>query len=109
MQPLLVVANAHWCVEEVAEAWGGEQFGTRTVPDDPASAHKDDAVYLRENVAEVMGDQNQTCAFSCEATECVAEFALGSQVEGIRWFIEEQLARPVDKGAGNEDAAFFAG
>jgi len=32
MQPLLVMADAHWCVEEIAETWGGEQFGTRAIP-----------------------------------------------------------------------------
>jgi hypothetical protein len=109
MQPLLVVANAHRSIEKIAEAWGGEQFGTRTVPYDTASTHEDDAIYLGENVAEVMGDQNQTGAFQCEAAQGVAEFALGSQVECVRRFVEQQLARPVDKGAGNQDAAFLAG
>jgi hypothetical protein len=109
MQPLLVVANAHWCVEEVAEASGGEQFGARAIPYDPASTHKDDAVYLGENVAQVMRDQHQARAFSSEATQRIAKLSLGSEVESIRGFIEQQLARPVDESAGNENAALLAG
>jgi hypothetical protein len=78
MQPLLIMSDAHRRVEEVAEAEFGEQFGARTVPYDPASTHEDDPINLRENVAEVMGDQHQARAFCCEATEGVAEFALSS-------------------------------
>jgi hypothetical protein len=83
MQPLLVMADAHWCVEEIAETWGGEQFGTRAIPYDPASTHKDHPINLGENVAQVMGDQHQACAFGCEATQGIAKLSLRGQVKSI--------------------------
>jgi len=52
-------------------------------PYDPASTHKDDAVYLRENVAQMMGNQNETCAFSCEAAQGIAKLSLRGQVKSI--------------------------
>jgi len=38
-----------------------------------------------------------------------AQVALGGEVECVGGFVEEELAGPVDEGAGNEDAAFFSG
>jgi hypothetical protein len=109
MQPFLVVAYAHRCIEQVAEARRSEELGTRTIPHNPASTHQDHPVNLGKNIAQVMRHQHQPSALIGKTAQCVAKLALGGEVKRVRGFIEEQLARPVDKGAGNEDAAFFAG
>ncbi len=109
MQPLLVVAYAHRRIEKVAEPRCGEELGARAIPHNPASTHEDHPVNLGKNVAQVMCHQHQSRALFGKAAQDVPKLALGGEVKRIRGFIEEQLARPVDKGAGNEDAAFFAG
>ncbi len=109
MQPFLIVAYAHRRIEKVAEARCGEELGPRTIPHNPTSTHQDHPVNLRKNVAQVMCHQHQSRTFGGEAAQCVPKFSLRGEVQCIRGFVEEQLARPVDKGAGNEDAAFFAG
>ncbi len=73
------------------------------------SAHEDDALDLRKDVAEVMGDEDEAGAFGGEAAEGFAELALGGEVEGVGGLVEEQLAGAVDEGAGDEDAALFSG
>jgi len=82
MEPFGVVADADGSVEKLAEAGFGEQFFARTVADDAAVAHKNDAVDFRQYVAEMMGDHNETGAFAGEATEGFAKLALGGEIEG---------------------------
>ena len=77
--------------------------------DDAAGAHEDDPLNFRKDVAEMMGDEDQAGAFGGEAAEGIAEFALGGEVEGVGGLVEQQLAGPMDEGAGDEDAALFAG
>src|SRR5277367_4611462 len=61
-----------------------------------------------------MGDEDEAGAGAAvlwvhEAAQAFAEVALGGEVEGVRWLVEEKLAGTVDEGAGDEDAAFFSG
>lgn len=109
MEPVVVVADADGGLEELGKARLGEEFGAGAVGDDAAVLHEDDAGDFRKDVAEVMGDEDEACAFGGEAAEGFAEVALGSEVEGVGGFVKEQLPRAMDEGAGDEDAAFFAG
>ena len=109
MEPLLVAADADGGVEELAEPGRGKQFVTGTVGNDAAGTHENDALDFREDVAEMMGDKDQAGALGSETAQGFAEFALGGEVEGVGWLVEQELAGPVDEGAGDEDAALFAG
>ena len=71
--------------------------------------HEDDALDFREDVAEVMGDEDEAGAFADEAAQSFAEVALGGEVECVGGFVEQELLWPVDEGSGDEDAAFFTG
>ena len=109
MQPLGVAADADVRVEELAEAGFGEELRARTVADDAAVAHENDAVNLGEDVAEMMRDHDQARAFAGKAAEGFAEFALRGEVERVGRLVEEELARAMYEGAGDKDAALFAG
>ena len=109
MQPFFVAADADRGVEELAEARFGEQFVARAVGDDAAVAHEDDALDFGQDVAEVMGDEDEAGAFGGEAAQGFAQLALGGEVERVGWLVEEQLPRTVDEGARDEDAALFSG
>jgi hypothetical protein len=109
MQPFFVSADADGGVEEVSEARLGEEFGAGAIGEDAAVAHEDDAFDFGEYVAEVVGDEDQAGAFVDEAAQGFAQAALGGEVERVGGLIEEELLRAMDEGAGDDDAAFFAG
>ena len=109
MQPLTVVAQAHGGAKEFAEPVGGQQVATRAVGKDAPVAHEQQAIHLRKNVGQVMGDEDDADAVGCQLAECLAEFALGGDVERVGRLIEQQLARTMDERTGDEDAALFSG
>jgi hypothetical protein len=109
MEPLVIAADADGSAEKFGEAGLGEELGARPVGDDTAISHEDDAIDLRQDIAEVMGDEEEAGAFGDEAAEGVAEIALGSEVEGVGGLVQQQLLRPMHKGASDQDAALFAG
>ena len=109
MQPLCIAADAHWRVEELAEARLGQEFIARAVGDDAAIAHEDDAVDFGEYVAEVVRDHYQSRAFTSQPTQSFAQFALCGQIERVGRLVEKELLRAMHEGASNEDAAFFSG
>src|SRR5580658_7245205 len=109
MQPLFVPADADWRIEELGRTSHGEQPFARPVGDDASRAHEDDALDLRQYVAEMMGDEHEARAFAREPAEGLAQLPLRCEVERIRGFIEQQLARAMDERARNEDAALFSG
>lgn len=84
-------------------------MGAGSVGEDAALAHEDDAADFWEDVAEVVGDEQDAGALLGEAAEGFAEAALGGEVECVGGLVEEELAGAVDQGAGDEDAAFFSG
>lgn len=106
---MVVVADADGGVEEFGEALFGEEGGAGSVGLDAAVTHEEDAVDFREDVAEVVGDEDDAGSLPGEAAEGFAEFALGGEVEGVGGLVEEELAGAVDEGAGDEDAALFSG
>lgn len=108
MQPLFIAADADGGIEEFAEARCGEEFSAWAVANDAAAAHEDDALNFRQDVTEVMGNEDEACAFSGQTAQGFAKFALRGEVERIRWLVEKKLAGTVDEGAGDEDAALFA-
>lgn len=109
MEPVVVVADADAVAKEVGEDGFGEEGFSGPVGDDAAMAHEDDAVDFRGDVGEVVGDEDEAGALLNKGAEAFAEVALGSEVEGVGGLVEEELAGAVDEGAGDEDAAFFAG
>ena len=108
MKPAVLLADVDFGAEEVGENGGGKEFLAWAVGDDAAFLHEDDALDFREDVAEVMGDEDEAGAFADEAAEAFAEVALGGEVEGVGGLVEQELLGPMDEGAGDEDAAFFA-
>src|SRR5580658_7665223 len=104
VQPFRVVADAHRRVKQLAESRFGQQFLARAVAHNAAVAHENDALDLRQNVAEVMRDHDEPGAFSGQAAQGFAQFALCSQIECVGGLVEQKLARPVDECARDEDA-----
>src|SRR5579872_5983777 len=96
-------------MEEFAKTCLGEHLRARTVTNDAAIAHKDDALDFWKNVGEMMRDHDQAGSLAGEAAEGFAQFALRSEVEGVGGFVKEELLRAMHECAGNEDAALFAG
>jgi hypothetical protein len=92
-----------------AEFFRSEQFPLRAVGKDAAALHHDDAIDLRENVGDVVGDHQNADALLGDAAEGFTELALGCEVEGVGGLVEEQHVGLVDEGAGDHDAALFAG
>ena len=109
MEPGFVVADADAIAEEAGEDGFGEEGFAGAVGDDAALAHEDDAINFGRDVAEVMGDKDEAGALLDEGAEAFAEVALGGEVERVGGLVEEELAGAVDEGAGDEDAALFAG
>jgi len=95
--------------EEGAEFFLGDEFAFGAVGEDAAFLHHDDAVDLRQDVGQVVGDHEDAGALVGDAAEGLAEFALGGEVEGVGGFVEEEHFGLVDEGAGDHDAALLAG
>src|ERR1700761_7172691 len=80
MEPFLIMAYADGGVEEIGEVGFCEEFFTRAIGQDAALLHEDNAVDFGEDIAEVVGDEDEPGAFLREAAHGVAELALGGQV-----------------------------
>jgi len=57
----------------------------------------------------VMGYEDEAGALGHEGAEAFAEVALGGEVEGVGWLVEQELLGAMDEGAGDLDAALFSG
>ena len=108
MQPFAILANADLGAEEFAEHGRSEQLSPRAVGEYVAVAHEQNAVDLRKNVGQMMGDEDDAGAVIGKAAQNFAKVALSCDVEGVRWLVEEQLARAVNERTGDEDASLFA-
>jgi hypothetical protein len=75
-----VAANADGRVEEIGEAGLGEELFTRAVSDDAAMLHEDDAIDFRQNIAEVVCDEDEASAFLREAAHGFPQIALRGKV-----------------------------
>ena len=87
----------------------GEELFAWAVGEDAALLHEDNAVDFGEDVSEVMRDEDEPGAFLREAAHGFAELALGGEIEGVGWLVEEKLVWAMDEGARDEDAALFSG
>jgi hypothetical protein len=109
MKPLLIAADVDGGVEELGKTGCGEELLAGTVTYDAAGAHKNDALDLRQDVAEVMRDEHEAGAFSGEAPEGFSKLTLCGKVEGVGGLVEKQLAGAMDESAGDKDAPLFTG
>ena len=87
MKPAILFADMNFGAEQVGEHWCGEELLAWAVGDDTAFLHEDDALDFWEDVAEVVGDEDEAGAFADEAAEAFAEVALGGQVQGVGGFV----------------------
>jgi alpha-L-fucosidase len=95
--------------EERGEAGGGEEVALAAIGDDAPGAHHDDAVDFGQDVGQVMGDEEESSTLVGEAAEDFAKLMLGAEVESVGWLVEEEHLGGVDEGAGDLNAAEFAG
>jgi len=109
MQPLRIPADSNRGVEQLAESRFGQQFFTRPVADNTPIAHQNHTLDLRQDVAQIMSYQHESCAFACQPPQALAQFPLRRQIERIRGLIEQQLPRPVYQRPRNQDAPPLAG
>ncbi len=109
MVEAVVVSELDAGLEEVAKSWGGEEIGFGAVGDDAAIAHEEDTVDFREDVGDVMGDEENAGSLLGQRTEEIAEVALGGEIEGVGRFIEEEHAGGSHQCAADHDAALLAG
>ncbi len=109
VQPFGVAADAHRSAEELTQTFFGEELVARAIGNDAAVAHQDDALDFGEDIAEVMCHHHEAGALARKAAQGLAQLALRGQVERVRGLVEKELPRPVDEGARDKDAAFFAG
>src|ERR1039458_3464307 len=109
VQPLCVAANADRRTKQFAQARFGQQLVSRPVSHDAATAHENDALDLRQDIAQMVGDHHQARTFASEAAKRLAQLALGGQIERVGGLVEKKLLRAVHKRASNEDAALLAG
>ena len=79
--------------EEIAEALLGEELGARTVCDDAAVLHHQDAVDLGDDVGDMVGDEQDASSLLSEATQEIAEVGLGGEVECVGWLVEKKHLR----------------
>jgi hypothetical protein len=104
-----VLDEGHFDTEEVAKFGSGKQIALGTVGEDTAVFHHDDPVDFGKDVGQVMGDHENADTLLGDTAESLAKLALGGEVEGVRRFVEEKHFRLMDEGAGDHDAALFAG
>src|SRR5579859_1181975 len=107
MQPLLIAADANACVKQVAQPRFGQQLPAASVGHNASRTHEDDALDLRENVSEMMRDQNEPRAFGHQTSQRFAEIALSRKIECVGWLVQQQLLRTVHKRARDENTPFF--
>lgn len=70
-------------LEEVGEGGGGEEVGAWAVGEDAAFAHEEDAADFGDDVADLVGDEEDAGAALGESAEEIAQVALGGEVEGV--------------------------
>ncbi len=88
---------------------GGEDVCLGPVEEDSAIFEEDDAVDFGDDVVEVVGDEKDADAGLGEVAKLLADFAEGWEVEAGGGFVEEEGVGVVNEGAGDEEAAGFAG
>ncbi len=95
-------------IEQLAQAAGGQHVLLGAIGEDTAFVEEGNALHFREDVAQVVGDEDDGAALAgLEADEFI-QMALGGEVEAGAGFIEQQGFGLVDEGAGQEDAAGFS-
>lgn len=94
-------------LEEIAENGSGEKFGFRSIADDASVAKQKDAVDLRDDIGDVMGNEENAGPLLGQLTQQVTEFALSADVESVRRLVEEQHLRRTDEGAADHDSALL--
>ena len=96
-------------VEEGGKYSGSKKLLLRAVGDDFSGAHEDDAVDFRDDVRDVMGDEDDTDAGLSEFAHRLAQAMLSENIEAVGWLVENERARLVDESASNKNALSFAG
>ena len=79
-------------LKQLAQSRFGQQFLARAVAHDPPVAHENDALDLRQNIAQVMRHQHQSRSLARQPAQRLAQFALRGQVERVRGLVEQQLS-----------------
>jgi len=105
----VLVGEVDFGFEEVAEARSCQEVDLGAVGYDAAIFHHEDAVDLGGDVGDVVGDEEDAGSLLGESAEQVAEFGLGSEIEGVGWLVEEEHLRGGNEGAADHDAALLAG
>lgn len=70
------------------EALAGEHFGFRAIEEDTAVFEKDDAFDFRDDVVEVVSDEEDANAGLGEIAKLLADFAEGGEIEAGGGFVE---------------------
>lgn len=108
MPIIFVLDERDFDAEESAKSLGSDQFSLRPVGKDAPCPHHDDPLDFGQDVGKVVSDHEDAGTLLRNAAQGIAELALGSDVEGVRWLVEKEHLWLVDKSARNHNAALFA-
>ena len=95
--------------EELRELGAREEIRFRAVGEDAARAEHDDAIHLRRDVLDVVGDEEQPTAARGQVPDRAGDVVARGRVEPGVGLVEDQDGRVVDEGPRDEGPARLAG
>src|SRR6185369_5809290 len=105
----IVFLEHDWRIEQIADARGRQDFFLRTGSGNPAVVHQHDPLNLRNDLLDVMRDQDDRGSGACHLSHALGEIVTRHHVESSRGLVENQRARSGDEGAREEHTPRFAG
>lgn len=95
-------------MEQVADLCIGKHLLLGTVAAEPAVLHQDNAGYLRDNVREVVGHEDDAGTGPCDLPQGLTERMERVEVEAVGRFVKDEGLGVVDKGPPDEQTPGLA-
>lgn len=85
-----------------------QHLGLRSVADNAARLHHDHALDFRQDVGEMMGNQQNSSSLLRQQAHGVPQFPLGGQIESVAGLVKQEDLGPMHNGSPNQNALGFA-
>src|SRR5262249_3989539 len=94
--------------KDIAEPIGCERLGFRAVAGDAAAPQEDDAIDLRNDLVDVVRDEENRRALLRDRANAFHDLMAGDEIEAARRLVEDEDLRLVDERARDQHSPRFA-
>ena len=86
----------------------GQHLGLRSIADNAARLHHDHALDFRQDIGEMMGNQQNSSSLLRQPAHGVPQLPLRGQIESVARLVEQENLGSMHDGSPNQDALRFA-